>query len=167
MDKQQDTEIDDENELQNQIDPTLEATATRKRTPTEKGLQYQIDLMDKMLTKAQKRLENQINVVSAAQESKYSQEHLINETMQLDKLFDSFMEHVAKRRALEESGSDTSHERLSTLVHELDVMIFETKSTTNKLLEQMISHDQQHTSVSQLSKSSKGSKDQLSECVLK
>ena len=54
MDKQQDTEIDDENELQNQIDPTLGATATRKRTPTEKGLQYQIELMDKMLTKAQK-----------------------------------------------------------------------------------------------------------------
>ena len=113
MDKQQDTEIDDENELQS--DPTL--GATRKRTPTEKGLQYQIELMDKMLTKAQKRLENQINVVRAVQENKHSQEHLINETMQLDKLFDNLMEHVAKRRALEEPVSDKTHEWLSTLVH--------------------------------------------------
>ena len=83
-------------------DHTVKRTSTRKKQQSAEGLQYQEELVDKLLSSSQKRLTNQIDAVNILIDNQPSREALTNDSNLLEKLFNDFLEQVQRWRELHE-----------------------------------------------------------------
>ena len=90
----------------------------------------------------------------------YNQDALVNETSQLEELFDNFMQQVASRKALTEPTEDPMHEALNQQANKYHEVVFHLKNKTASLLRNS-NNETKHLSVSQVSRQSNSSKDAI------
>ena len=153
-------EEDDSDAMSSGIDSSTEGTGVRKRHHTEKGWQYHKELIEKMLKKSKRRLQNQHYAMNVLFEQAASQEIIGSESFTLDKLFNEFLEHLAKKR--EFIGPDEDSKNLDELADNFDEQMYAVKRRVSDIQQQsgdmLMLEDQHHISVSQVSTSSKSSR---------
>ena len=113
-----------------------EQSIKRSRKPTEKGEQYQEHLVEQMITRSKKHLENQFRIVEYLLDEATNITSLERESCKLDELFSTLLDAAARKRELMRQG-DLESVDFDKMIHNLDEKLFMLKHKVSDTIKKL------------------------------